>query len=172
MSHDHTTTTVRSTDQGAEPPPGSLDTDGVEVRTMRDGDLEAIVRIDERIGGRSRRKYFEARMAAALRESGIRISLVAEVDGGIAGFLMGSVFYGEFGRPEPSAAIDTIGVHPDFRGRRVGKALLRQLEMNMKALGIESLETQVDWNQWELLHFLEAAGFEPAPRICLRRNIA
>ncbi|HXI03440.1 MAG TPA: GNAT family N-acetyltransferase [Candidatus Saccharimonadales bacterium] len=151
--------------------PGTLDTDDVAVRTLRDEDLDAIVRIDERIGGRSRRKYFEVKLAAALRETGVRISLVAELDGAVAGFLLGSVYYGEFGRPEPAATIDTIGVHPDFRGRKVGKALMRQLEMNMKALGIENLETQVAWNEWDLLRFLETQGFEPAPSICLRRRL-
>ncbi len=154
-----------------ETSPGVLDVDSVVVRSLRAADLDAIVRIDERIGGRTRRKYLEVKVAAALEQSGVRISLVAEIEGAVAGFLLGSVFYGEFGRPEPAATVDTLGVDPAFRGRKVGKALVRQLEMNMKALGIEHLETQVAWNQWDLLGFLEAQGFEPAPAICLRRRL-
>ncbi len=151
--------------------PGSLDIDGVTVRSLKVGDLDEIVRIDERIGGRSRRKYFEVKVASVLQETGVRVSLVAEIDGLVVGFLLGSVYYGEFGLPEPAATIDTIGVHPEYRRRKVGKALMRQLAMNLHALGIESVETQVRWDEWDLLRFLAVQGFEPAPRICLRRRL-
>lgn len=150
---------------------GSLDTDAVNVRSLRAEDLSQIVRIDEKIGGHSRRKYFEVKVASVLQDTGVKISLVAEVDGVVAGFLLGSVYYGEFGLPEPTATIDTIGVHPEFRRRKVGKALVRQLAMNLRALGIESVETQVRWDEWELLRFLAAQGFEPAPRVSLSRRL-
>lgn len=165
-------TTKRSVNETTpEAAPGVLDTDAVLVRSLRVEDLEAIARIDEKIGGRSRRKYFEVKIASVLHDTGVKISLVAEVDGIVAGFLMGAVYYGEFGLPEATATIDTIGVHPDFRGRRVGKALMRQLVMNMRALGIERIETQVAWDDWDLLGFLKSERFEPAPRLCLHRKL-
>ena len=154
-----------------ESAPGVLDTDEVLVRELRVSDLDAITRIDEKNYGRPRRKYFEVKIDSVLHDTGVKISLVAEMQGAVVGFLMGSVYYGEFGRPEPSATIDTIDVHPDFRGRNVGKALMRQLVMNMRALGIESLETQVAWDDWALLKFLAREGFEPAPRLCLHRRL-
>lgn len=163
--------THREPETETEIAPGVLDTDAVLVRELRASDLDAIARIDEKIGGRSRRKYFEVKIDSVLRDTGVKISLVAEMDGAVAGFLMGSVYYGEFGRPEPAATIDTIGVHPDFRGRKVGKALMRQLVMNMRALGIESIETEVAWDDWDLLRFLAHEGFEPAPRLSLRRTL-
>ena len=152
--------------------PGMLETDAVLVRELKASDLEAIARIDEKIFGRSRRKYFEVKIASALRDTGVKISLVSEIDGVVAGFVMGSVYYGEFGLPEPAATIDTIGVHPDFRGRKVARALMRQLTMHLTALGIETIETQVEWNDWDLLRFLDHEGFVPAPRLCLRRRLA
>jgi ribosomal protein S18 acetylase RimI-like enzyme len=156
---------------GPEAAPGELDTDVVLVRTLRAGDLEPIARIDEKISGRSRRKYFEVKIASVLQDTGVKISLVAEIDGIVAGFLMGAVYYGEFGLPEATATIDTIGVHPDFRGRKIGKALMRQLVMNLRALGIERIETQVAWDDWDLLGFLKSERFEPAPRLCLHRRL-
>lgn len=152
-------------------PAGVLDTDDVLVRSLRADDLAALARIDEKIGGRSRLKYFEVKVASALTDTGVKISLVAELDGAVAGFLMGSVYYGEFGLPEPAATIDTIGVHPDFRGRHVGRALMRQLAMNLRALGIESIETLVRWDDRDLVGFLASEGFEPAPRLCLRKSL-
>ena len=58
-------------------------------------------------------------------------------------------------------------MHPEYRGRKVGTALLRQLSMNLRALGIETVETLVEWNDWDLLRFLESRGFRPSPRVSL-----
>ena len=151
--------------------PGTLETDVIPVRTLGGGDLDAITRIDRRIVGRSRREYLARRLAAALRESALCISLAAEEDGHVAGFLMGSLYYGEFGIPEPVAILDTLAVDPDRRHRRIASALLRQLVLNLRALGIERLQTEVDWTQRELLAFFAHAGFRPAPRFCLELRL-
>lgn len=150
---------------------GTLETDAVSVRTMAAGDLDGIVRIDQHITGTGRRPFYETKLKAALEESGVRISLVAELDGVVAGFLMGSVFYGEFGASEQFAVLDTLGVHPDFRGKHVAQALMRQLVMNMRALGVERIETMVNWDQGDLLGFLRKEGYAPAPRLCLIKDI-
>jgi ribosomal protein S18 acetylase RimI-like enzyme len=151
--------------------PGALDTDHVLVRTLEEKDLDAITEIDRKVTGRSRREYYALKVRAALEETGVKVSLVAELEGRPVGFLMGQVFYGEFGQPEPVAVIDSIGVDPDQRHRKVGKALLRQLVANLGALRIETIQTQVDWDHWELLQFFAREGFRPAPRIALERRL-
>jgi len=148
-------------------PAGTLDTDAVLVRDLRAEDLDAMVRIDRAITGRSRRGYYELKMKDALASGAMRISLAAENEGRLAGFLLGSLYYGEFGMPEPSAVLDTIAVDPACRGRHIGKALLRQLVMNLRALGIDRVRTEVEWDQFDLLGFLASRGFEPARRLCL-----
>jgi hypothetical protein len=35
---------------------------------------------------------------------------------------LGRLYYGEFGLPEPVAIVDSIGVHPELKGRHVGRA--------------------------------------------------
>lgn len=147
--------------------PGVLETDNVTVRTLQPEDLSSIVLIDQHITGRGRRPFYESKIKAATQETGVRISLVAELDGVVAGFLMGSVHYGEFGATEPVAVLDTLGVDPGFRGQHVGQALMRQYLVNLRGLGVERVETQVDWSQGDLLSFLRKNGFEPAPRLCL-----
>ena len=156
---------------GLDDEPGALDTDTVPVRTLGAADLDAITRIDRKIAGRSRREYLSRKLSAALRDSGLCISLAAEVDGRVAGFLMGSLYYGEFGLPEPVAILDTLAVDPDVRHRRIGSALLRQLVRNLQALGIERVQTEVDWTQHDLLAFFAQAGFRPAPRFCLELRL-
>ena len=154
-----------------EPGPGTLDTDSVLVRNLRLSDLDAVVKIDERILGRSRRRYFEIKLREALAVGAMKISLAAEDEGVLAGFLLGSLYYGEFGQPEPSAVLDTIGVDPARRDRKIGKALVRQLVMNLRALGIHSVRTEVAWDNFGLLAFLARQDFVPAHRLCLEMDL-
>ncbi len=152
-------------------PPGEDPLGHVLVRELRADDLDAIVRIDRLTTGRSRRGYYEQRLQTALRESGVRVSLAAELEGRLAGFLLGRVYYGEYGRSEPAATIDTLGVDPGARRRGVGRALLEQLIRNLRALQVERVVTEVSWEQWELLEFLHRNGFRPAPRIPLELQL-
>ena len=96
---------------------------------------------------------------------------MAEVDDHVVGFLLARVYFGEFGRLEPSAVIDSLGVDPEYRGRRVGASIMRQLLVNLTALRVERIETQADWDQFDLLAFLAKSGFRPAARLCLERRL-
>jgi ribosomal protein S18 acetylase RimI-like enzyme len=106
-----------------------------------------------------------------LKDSNLQISLVAEIEGRTVGFVIGSVYYGEFGVVEPAAAIDAIGVDPQFRGRKVAKALMRQLRLNLGALGISKIRTEVSWDDFDLLAFFQREGFTPSKRLCLERSL-
>lgn len=150
---------------------GTLPTDAVAVRDLRDSDVAALVKIDKASTGRARREYYESKTKAAVAEQKLRTSLVAELDGHVVGFLLARVYYGEFGHAEPVAVIDSVGVDPAYRGKNVGQALMRQLLMNLGALHVERVETMVDWTQLDLLAFLAKSGFRPAARLCLERPL-
>jgi GNAT superfamily N-acetyltransferase len=141
------------------------------VRTMREGDIDAVVRIDAAATGRERPRYFELMLQRALKFAGLQISLVAEVDGRVAGYLIGSLYYGEYGMTEPTASIDAVGVDPLLRRQRVAQALFRQMRRNVAAIGATSIRTEVEWSDFDLLAFLRSEGFTPAPRLCLERKV-
>jgi ribosomal protein S18 acetylase RimI-like enzyme len=147
--------------------PGTLETDTVLVRTMRAKDLEAVVSIDAAAAGRRRPRYFELMLDRALKHAALQVSLIAELEGRVVGFLVASLYYGEFGVVEPTASIDAIGVEPAYRGRQVGKALMRQLRLNLGALRITTLRTEVAWDDFDLLAFFKREGFAPTDRLCL-----
>src|SRR5512145_2762354 len=109
------------------------------VRKLRADDLEAVIALDAKVTGRRRTEYYRLKMKQNLAEAGIALSLVAELDGIFTGFLLSRVYYGEFGLIEPAAVLDTIAVHPDFRGRGVGAVLLDQLRTDLAGLGVPSL---------------------------------
>jgi ribosomal protein S18 acetylase RimI-like enzyme len=148
---------------------GVLETDSVLVRTMREDDLDAIVAIDAAATGRRRPRYFELMLQRAVTQATLQISLVAELDDRVVGFVIGTLYYGEYGVAEPSASIDAITVSSDYRGKKVGKALMRQLRLNLSALRITTLRTEVSWQDLDLLGFFKSQGFALSSRLCLER---
>ncbi len=151
--------------------PDDLSRDRVPVRTLKAADLPAVVRIDRRITGRDRTAYYRRKFDEVLNESGIRLSMIAAVDETTAGFIMARVDYGEFGMTQSEAVIDTIGVDPELGGRDTGTALLSVLLGNLEILRVENVRTEVPWNNYALLAFLEARGFRPAQRLNLMRAL-
>jgi ribosomal protein S18 acetylase RimI-like enzyme len=145
---------------------GPLARDRIPVRSMAAGDLRALVAIDRRITGHERVKYFERKLADALTGSDVCVSLVAELDDVPVGFVMARVDFGEFGRVETTAVLDTIGVDPDYQNKGVGRALISQLLVNLGTLRVEKVRTEVDWNDRELLAYLDHSGFRPSQQLC------
>ncbi len=145
--------------------------DRADVRSMTPADLDAIVRIDRTITGRDRRDYMAARLAEAMDDTSVRVSLSAHCDGTLVGSLMARADLGDFGRPAPVAVLDTLGVDPDYARRGVGRALVAQLFAQLGALRVERVETVVALRDPALLGFLHAAGFVPAQRLSFTRRL-
>lgn len=139
----------------------------VVVRGLRPEDFDSVVAIDERNLGRRREEFFRIKFAENLAAAGIRLSLGAEADGVLVGFLLARVLYGEFGRTEPAAVLDTLAVYPNLHGVGVGHALLSQLRLNLGALGVGTIQTEVSWDDQALLAFFHREGFRPASRFAL-----
>ncbi len=137
------------------------------VRSLQESDLAAIQRIDKRTTGNDRKDYLRRKVSEVLSDSGIRVSMVAEIDSMVVGFIMARVDYGEFGRAETMAVIDTVGVDPGFRGAGAGFSLMRQLVDNLASLRVEQMRTVVDWDDFDLNRFLSRCGFKPAQRLGL-----
>ena len=156
---------------GADNDHERLARDSADVRAMTPVDLNDIVRIDRGITGRDRAGYLEAKLSEALDDAGLRVSLCARRDGANVGFLMARVDRGDFGRTEPVAVIDTIGVDPGCARRGVGRALLSQLFANLGALRVERVETIVAANDLALLGFLYGTGFAPSQRLPFVRRL-
>lgn len=144
----------------------------ITIRRLRPEDMDAVVALDAKVSGRRREEYFKAKLAMALSYSGIEVSLAAIVDDSLVGFLLAQVYYGEFGTPEKTAVLDTLDVHPSFRGRGIGHALVEQLQLNLRGLRIAELSTSVRWQDQKLLNFFHREGFVPAARINLQLEVS
>jgi len=142
------------------------------MRVLRKEDLEAIVAIDEAASKQNRREYYERKISAIVNpQHNINSSLVCEVDGKVVGFIMGDVYFGEFGIPETNATIDTIGVSNEAQNRGVASELLDQFMMNMKAAGVNKVYTLVNWDDFSLEKFFSRHRFEPSKRVNLEYTV-
>ncbi len=142
-----------------------------DVRAMRPEDLPQILRIDREITGRDRTAYIQGKLGEAMDDSAIRVSLTARLQGAIVGFMMARADLGDFGRTEPVAVLDTLGVDPAYGHRGVGHALVSQLFANLEALHIDLVETAVQPTELPLLGFLLDTGFGHSQRLAFARPV-
>lgn len=149
----------------------ALSRDKIPVRSLQAEDMDAVLRIDRKINDQDRTEYYRRKFSEVLEESGVRISLVAELDDQVVGFIMARVDYGEFGQTDTAAVFDHIAVAPSARGHHVGPALMDQLLANLRTLRVQVVRTEVEWNQFDLNHFLERCGFRPAAQLALSQRL-
>ena len=143
----------------------------IVVRSLKGTDISAINKIDSKLTDLDRSAYFASKFMEMLDDSGVRISIVAEQEGTITGYLMARIDYGEFGQVEKAAVIDTIGVHPDFAGSGMGHELLSQLVLKLSSLQVEVIRTKVEHENSGLRNFLSRRGFKPSQRLILSKEI-
>lgn len=145
----------------------------VEIRVMRESDVEPVTEIDYKVFGTRRPEYYQRKTAEVLDEgSGLLVtSLVAEVGGQVAGFIMGSVYLGEFGIPETIAYIDTIGVDPEFQRQGIAAYLLDEFKTTVNKAGVSKIHTLVSWTDTDLLGFFGDAGFVASNTLNLKLGL-
>ncbi len=149
-----------------------IDMEKFEIRLLRQDDLEAIVEIDAKVTGEVRDYYYQRKMESMVNRKGlIGTSFVAEYDGRVIGFIMGNIYIGEFGIPQTTASLDTIGIDPEYATAGLGTLLLEEFVTNVDAAGVESIQTLVDWEDIPLLRFFNRNGFIPSTKLNLERKI-
>jgi ribosomal protein S18 acetylase RimI-like enzyme len=142
------------------------------VRTLFEGDFDAIVEIDSKVYDRNRPEYYQVKFAKALDPTHqLVVSLVAEYEDRVVGFIIGEAYLGEFGIPDTTASIDTIGVDPEFQHQGVARALIEEFATTVRKAGITRIHTLVNWNDHELLRFFDNMGFTPAKTLNLELDL-
>ena len=141
----------------------------VHVRNLEPTDLPAVLAIDEKLTGQTRKDYWRTRFdIAALRPPWM--SSVAEADGRVVGFLFGWVGESEFGIAVSTGWIDLIGVDPAYRGRGAGRALLeRFIDSGRELRGVCKVATLIDLGQADVREFFVGQGFGHGSLVQLER---
>jgi ribosomal protein S18 acetylase RimI-like enzyme len=142
----------------------------VKIRSLRKEDLGAIVAIDAKVLGENRKDYWEKKLEL-INDKSSQVSLVAEVEGKVLGFILGDISGWEFGVPDTIGWIDTIGVDPAHQKKGLASALAQELIQRLKAIGVRTIYTLVSWSDWDLLQFFHAMGFTRGDMINLELKI-
>ena len=149
-----------------------IDQEKFEIRVMKEGDLQAIIDIDAKVTGTSRGEYYERKVSLMLDKKGsIATSLVADNDGLVIGFIMGNIYTGEFGIPQTTASLDSIGIDPDYANQAIGSQLLEEFIRHVQAAGVKDIQTLVDWDNIQLMKFFNKSGFIPSKTLNLEKRI-
>jgi L-amino acid N-acyltransferase YncA len=135
-------------------------------------DIERVIVIDGVHTGRSRRRFFEKRFAAAAARPQDFIAIGIRRGDALSGYAIARILRGEFGREQAVAVLDAVGVEPQSEQRGVGHALMDELIVALNRMGVRSLQSQVDWDNHDLLRFFAASDFALAPRLVLERSLA
>ena len=150
-----------------------MERSAIKIRLMKAEDFNAVVGIDEKVLKASRPEYYEMKFEKLFHSNDyLPASLVAERDDGtVVGFVMGELFMGEYGIFQEKATLDTIGVDPDCQHQGVGGLLMNEFMDHLKKLGVQKVNTLVDWNDSKLIHFFSANQFSPSKTINLERSL-
>jgi ribosomal protein S18 acetylase RimI-like enzyme len=145
----------------------------IKIRLMKADDFDAVVAIDAKVLKASRPEYYKLKFEKLFQSKDYLLaSLVAEErDGTVAGFVMGEIYIGEYGISKEKATLDTIGVDPDCQHKGIGKQLIDEFMDHLRTLGVQKINTLVDWNDSKLIHFFSANHFSPSKTINLERSL-
>ena len=97
---------------------------GLNIRSMTERDFAGIDDVDKRITGREWAGVAGRRASSHFWGYYPPLSFVAEVEGRIIGFIIGSMGGPEYSLPV-SGWVTIVGVDPDYQGRGIGRALLK-----------------------------------------------
>ena len=150
---------------------------GVKIRPLSLDNIKDIVRIEKRIEGKlgiineERMEYLKEATRYNIERSDPMMSLGAELDENIVGFIIGEIRIWEFGIGEKTGWIRILGVDPDFQRRGIGRKLGEALLEHFERRGIKRVRTMAEWYTGDLISFFRSLGFNMLNMIPLEKEL-
>ena len=150
---------------------------GVKIQPLSLDNIKDIVRIEKRIEGKlglineERMEYLKEATRYNIERSDPMMSLGAELDENIVGFIIGEIRIWEFGIAEKTGWIRILGVDPDFQRRGIGRKLGEALLEHFKRRGIKRIRTMAEWYTGDLISFFKSLGFNMLNMIPLEKEL-
>lgn len=156
------------TNPAASPPPAI---EKLRIRAVTPADLSAIVKLDEAATGTAKPGYWRDLLAGLAggqhRETTF---LVAEVDGGVIGFITGDVRAFEFGS-EACGWVFALCVDASVRDMNVGTCLFDELCNGFRRAGVAKVRTMLARDNELVLAFFRSLGMMAGPFIQLEKDL-
>jgi len=144
--------------------------ESISIREIRLEDTQAIQDIRIAISEEDAQVDFQKLVEQHLAEGNAKTSLVAEVNGRVAGYMISTTLYAGFGIGK-SAWIVSIGVHPDFMGQGLGLTLADSICEIYRKKGVKSIYSSVMWDSIDVLSFFKKLGFTRSEFINLKKDL-
>jgi ribosomal protein S18 acetylase RimI-like enzyme len=144
----------------------------LRIRPLSRADLSRVVRIDTHHTGARKPAYWKRIFAEFLarRPGHVRVGLAAEVEGRMAGYLLGEVRAFEFGSG-PCGWVFAVGVDPSRLHMGVASALLAEACRAFRGAGVSRVRTMVRRNDIPVLAFFRSAGFSGGSYVQLELEV-
>jgi ribosomal protein S18 acetylase RimI-like enzyme len=143
---------------------------GLKIRRITPEDAKDLERIQSLITKSPSKTDFKKIIQEQLNRDK-DVSLVAEIDGKVVGYMISYMIYAGFGI-DKSAWIATFGIDPKFMGQGIGKRLAQETFKIYKKMGIKDIYTSVRWDSVDLLSFFKTLGFDRSEFINLRKELS
>jgi len=144
--------------------------ENISIREIRLEDTQAIQDIRIAISEEDARVDFQKLMEQHVSGGNGKTSLVAEVNGKVAGYMISTTLYAGFGIGK-SAWIMSFGVHPDYMGQGLGLKLANRICDIYKEKGVGSIYSSVMWDSIDVLSFFKKLGFARSEFINLKKDL-
>ena len=142
----------------------------LKIRRITLNDAEDIQRIIRAISGDTSDIDFGKVLNHNYGDEESKISIAAEINGRVAGFMISNILYAGFGL-DRSAWIVNLGVDPDLMGQGIGKKMAEEIFEIYRQRGIKHIYSSVMWDSIDLLSFFKTLGFERSNFINLCKKI-
>ena len=129
----------------------------VNIRAMREEDLEGVLALDRKITGQYRAVTYHSTPMSFLGGE-LAISVVAEIEEKIVGFLLGQMVKDNY-QLGSIAVAQIIGVDPEYLRLRIGTRMVQAFMACCKERGIDAVHVMVSVHDWWMLSFLRSMGF-------------
>ena len=144
--------------------------ESISIREIRLEDTQAIQDIRIAISEEDATADFKKLVEQHVSEGNGKTSLVAEVNGKVAGYMISTTLYAGFGIGK-SAWIVSIGVHPDRMGQGLGLKLADRICDIYREKGVSSIYSSVMWDSIDVLSFFKKLGFTRSEFINLKKDL-
>jgi ribosomal protein S18 acetylase RimI-like enzyme len=136
------------------------------VRTFREADIDPIKAIDRALIGPNRASSWPLRVEAQLLRNP-SLSLVAEKDGEVVGFLLGDIRGIEYGALV-GGWVDMMGVSPGHQGQGIGRKLVEAFCERCRSNGV-GVRVVAREDDESLIPFWTALGFRKGNLVAYER---
>lgn len=144
----------------------------MKIRNLEERDIPAVERLYRQFWGEwSNLESMKKRFTALARNEDY-LFLVAEMDGTVAGTIMGIVCHELYGECRPFLLMEDLVVDGRFRKKGIGRALLLHLEEKAKTRDCYQILFMTEKDRADTVRFYESLGFDSAKNIGFKKSFS